>query len=102
MYQIACPFFVAYVVTEYQSRSEAYSYLLFRNMIHFYGELLAPPPNWRITPWLSATAYSIYSQLPSILDVVPTSGNQDRVLPGVEQKVIICAVCGAESTPNDV
>jgi hypothetical protein len=43
-----------------------------KTKIHFHGEELKPlaqPPSWRTTPcWLSATAYSIYSQLPSILD----------------------------------
>jgi hypothetical protein len=42
----------------------------FRNKLIFYGEQLlahAQPPSWRTTPFrLSATAYSIYSQLPSI------------------------------------
>ena len=33
---------------------------------------LAQPSNWKTTPCrLSATAYSIYSQLPSILEAVP-------------------------------
>jgi hypothetical protein len=44
--------------------------VVFRNKLIFYGEeLLAPPqpPSWRTTPCrLSATAYSIYSQLPTI------------------------------------
>ena len=35
---------------------------------------LAQPPSWRTTPCrLSATAYSIYSQLPSISEAVPPS-----------------------------
>jgi hypothetical protein len=50
---------------------------LFRNRIRFYGEeLLTTRPNSkrRTTPCrLSATAYSIYSQLPSILEAVPPS-----------------------------
>jgi len=56
----------------------------FRNKISFYGEeLLAPPqpPGWRITPCrLSATAYSIYSQLPSILEAVPPSATWGCVM----------------------
>jgi hypothetical protein len=35
---------------------------------------LAQLPSWRTTPcWLSTTAYSIYLQLPSILEAVPPS-----------------------------
>jgi len=35
---------------------------------------LAPPPSWRTTPRrLSMTAYSIYLQLPSILEAIPTA-----------------------------
>ena len=49
---------------------------MFRNYTSFYGEeFLAPrptPPSWRTTPCrLSATVYSIYSWLPSILQAVP-------------------------------
>jgi len=43
---------------------------------------LAQPPSWRITSCrLSATAYSIYSQLPSISDSVPTSATWGRAMP---------------------
>jgi len=52
---------------------------MIRNMIHFCGEELLVH---RLTPKLddylfrlSATAYSIYSQLPSILEAVPPSTN---------------------------
>jgi hypothetical protein len=42
----------------------------FRNNLLFYSKMLLAPyltPNWRTTPCsLSAAAYSIYSQLPSI------------------------------------
>jgi len=52
----------------------------------FYGEeLLAPRPNpiWRTTPSrLSAFAYSIYSQLLSILETVPSSATWGRAMPG--------------------
>ena len=56
----------------------------FRNKIRFYGEeLLAPrpTPSWRTTPCrLSATAYSIYSQLPSMLEAVPPSATWVRAI----------------------
>jgi hypothetical protein len=42
---------------------------------------LAQPPSWRTTPCrLSATAYSIYSQLPSILEAVPPSATWGRAM----------------------
>ena len=42
---------------------------------------LAQPPSWKITPCrLSATAYSIYSQLPSILEAVPPSATWGRAM----------------------
>jgi len=51
---------------------------MFRKKVSFYGEELhhlAQPPSWRTTPCrLSATAYSIYSQLLSKLEAVPPSG----------------------------
>jgi hypothetical protein len=54
----------------------------------FYGvELLAPlpnppPPTWRTTPCrLFSTAYSIYSQLPSILEAFPSSATWGRAIP---------------------
>jgi hypothetical protein len=43
---------------------------------------LAQSPNWRTTSYrLSATAYSIYSQLPSILEAVPPSATWGRAMP---------------------
>jgi len=43
---------------------------------------LAQPPNWSTTPCrLSATAYSIYSQLPSISETVSPSATWGRVMP---------------------
>ena len=43
---------------------------------------LAQHPSWRTTPCrLSATAYSIYSQLPSILEAVPPSATWGRAMP---------------------
>jgi hypothetical protein len=39
-------------------------------------------PIWRTTPCrLSATAYSVYSQLPSILEAVPPSATWGRAMP---------------------
>jgi len=44
--------------------------------------LLAQPPNWRTTPCrLSANAYSIYSQLPSILEAIRPSSTLGRAVP---------------------
>jgi hypothetical protein len=42
---------------------------------------LAQPPSWRTTPWLSETVYSIYSQLPSIVEAVPPSATWGRAMP---------------------
>jgi len=43
---------------------------------------LAQPPSWRTNPCrLSATAYSIYSQRPSISEPVPLSATQGRAIP---------------------
>ena len=43
---------------------------------------LAKPPSWRTTTFrLSATAYSIYSQLPSISEAVPPSATRGRAMP---------------------
>jgi hypothetical protein len=55
---------------------------IFRNNTCFYGEeLLAPRPSWRTTPCrLPATAYSIYSQLPSILEAIPPSATWGRTM----------------------
>ena len=40
------------------------------------------PPSWRTSPrWLSATAYSIYSQLPSLSEAVPLSATWGRAMP---------------------
>jgi len=51
----------------------------------FYREgLLAPrpTPSWRTTPRrLSATAYSIYSQLPSLSEAIPLSATSGHVMP---------------------
>jgi len=58
---------------------------MLRNKASFYGEYLLAPlptPNLRTTPCLlSATAYSIYSQLPYILEAVPPSSNWGRAMP---------------------
>jgi hypothetical protein len=51
----------------------------FRNNKNFYGErwlARSPTPSWRTTPCrLSATAYSIYSQLPSVAGGLPSIRN---------------------------
>jgi hypothetical protein len=56
-----------------------------RNRIRLYGELLLAPrptPTLGTTPCRpSATAYSIHSQLPSILEAVPPSANWGRAMP---------------------
>ena len=65
--------------TKDQSKSEFCE--MFRNIILYDAELVStrPIPRWRITTCqLSATAYSIYSQLPSTLGAIlpsKTSGN---------------------------
>jgi hypothetical protein len=64
------------------SPGSRFSLWTFRNKICFYGEeLLTPPPNpqsWRTTPCLlSATVYSIYSQIPSISEIVPPTATED-------------------------
>ena len=54
-------------------------------MIRFFGEeLLAPLPTPKLEDHpcrLSATAYAIYSQLPSILEAVPSSATRGRAMP---------------------
>ena len=61
--------FCEYFVTKY--------ILIGRSCYH-----LAQPPSWRTTPrWLSAAAYSIYSQLPSILEVVHPSATRGCAMP---------------------
>ena len=43
---------------------------------------LTQTPDWRTTPCrLSTTAYSIYSQLPSLLEVFPPSATWGRTMP---------------------
>jgi hypothetical protein len=43
---------------------------------------LAHPPSWRTTPCrLSSTAYSLHSQLPSILEAIPPSATRWRAMP---------------------
>jgi len=58
---------------------------MFRNGMRFYDEeLLAPRPTPKQEDHplsASATAYSIYSQLPSISEAVPTSGAWGRAMP---------------------
>ena len=58
---------------------------MFRKKVRFYGEgLLAPrqTPSWRINYCrLSATAYSIYSHLSSVLEAIPSSATWGRAMP---------------------
>jgi hypothetical protein len=70
--------------TKISVQVRGFLYKRFVNRIRFNGEeLLAPrpSPNWRTTPCRSsATAYSIYSQLPSILEAVPSPGTRGRAM----------------------
>ena len=67
------------------SPSPRLSVLTIRNMIRFYGEELSAPrptPSCRTIPCrLSATAYSIYLLLPSILEAVHPSATWGRAMP---------------------
>ena len=58
----------------------------FRNMIGFYSEeLLGPHPIWRTaTCRLSATAYSMYSQLPSTLKTATCRGDRDPLITDIK------------------
>ena len=73
---------------------------VFRNKIRFdVQELLAPrpSPDWRATPCrLSAIAYSIYSQLPSILEAVPPSATWGRVMLWWQGPVVIGICSGRD------
>jgi hypothetical protein len=57
---------------------------MMRNRIRFYGEeLLAPLPTTKLKGHpcrLSATAYSVFSQVPSILEAVPPSATWGRAM----------------------
>jgi len=56
---------------------------MFGNKASFYGEkYLAQPPSWRTAPCrMSATVYSIYSQIPSVLQAVPPSATCEIAMP---------------------
>jgi hypothetical protein len=58
---------------------------VFMFRVSFYGEELSTPrpnPSWRVTPCrLSATAYSIYSHLPFILETVRPSATLGSAMP---------------------
>ena len=62
-----------------------------RNMIHLYGEeVLAPRLTpWRTTPFRLFAGYSIYSQLPSILEAVPPSEPEDASCHGDKYSLIM-------------
>jgi len=57
----------------------------FHNKASSYGEELLPldlTPSWKTTPYqLSTTAYSIYTQLPSILEAIPPSTTWGHTTP---------------------
>jgi len=63
---------------------------------------LAQPQSWRTTPCrLSATGYSIHSQLPSILEAVPPSVSWGRAMPwwqGTSYHVV--NICYLEYLPS--
>ena len=56
---------------------------MFRNISALQGRVVSTsPPSWRTTPRrLFATAYSIYSQLPSLSEAVPLSATWGRAMP---------------------
>ena len=76
---------VHYLVHKYPPPAPILSLHPFRNKTSFCGEdLLAPrpTPNWRTTHCrLSAPAYSLYSQLPSMLEAVPPFTTWGSVMP---------------------
>ena len=66
------------------SPEEAFCMWVFLNMMFYREGLLEPrqPPSWRTTPCrLSTTAYSIYSQLPSVSETVPLSPTWGPAMP---------------------
>jgi hypothetical protein len=71
----------------YQSSLQVPGHLCERFVTRYFFMLkicqhIAQPPSWRTTPCqLSATAYSIDSQLPSILETVPLSATRGRPMP---------------------
>jgi hypothetical protein len=72
-------------------------YECFESGYFFYGEelyLLAQPLGWKTTPCrLSATAYSIYLQLLSILEVVPLLATWGRAICGDRDPLITAFSC---------
>jgi hypothetical protein len=77
--ELSCPISLPQVLPNSQSSSRFVTKPVFtvRSCQH-----LAQPPSWRTTPCrLSATAYSIYWQLPSILEAVPPSATWGRAMP---------------------
>ena len=72
---------------------------------------LAQPPIWRTTPCrLSATAYSIYSQIPSILEAVPQFATRGRAMPwwqgstyhghNCDIHLVVCLTTGPKPLPK--
>jgi len=77
-------FFVALVAPKYQSSSEAYSLTVSQRTFLRWGVVSTSPnpPCRRTTPCrLSSTAYSVYSQLRSILEAVPPSATWGHAMP---------------------
>ena len=55
---------------------------------------LAQTPRWSTTPcWLSTTAFSIYSQLPSTLEAVPPSATWGRAMPWWQEPTYHGLIC---------
>ena len=64
---------------------------------------LAQSSNWRTTPYrLPATAYSIYSQLPAILEAVPPSATWGRAMPWWQRPTYHGRVGGRNKIKNYV
>ena len=66
------------------SPEQGFRMWVFLNKVFYREGLFAPrpTPSWRTTPRRpSATAYSIYSQLPSLSEAVPLSATWGRAMP---------------------
>ena len=113
MYLTKCPFSFAWFVMPPQetlhprdpsgrvfylwivlSPKETSRLCVFLNVLFFTGRSfyrLVQPPSWRTTPCrLSATAYSIYLQLPSISEAVPPSATWEVCITNCDQASDIC------------
>jgi hypothetical protein len=76
----------------------------FHNWKDFYGEVLLvprPTPSWRTTSCrLSVTAYSTYSQLPSVSRGLPSIHNLRTCHAFVSQITVITKICNIMQTGN--